>query len=77
MFATQKNPLKGLTSKQYTVMQDLCRYAKNLYNVALYNLRQHFIVTGKLLSYADNCATARKKPVVRHEKKAIKSKAAA
>jgi len=56
LFATQKNRLKGLNSNQYTILQDLCRYAKNLYNVALYNLRQHFFATGKLLSYAKNCA---------------------
>jgi len=56
MFATQKNRIKGLSKKQYAILQSLCRYAKNLYNVALYNIRQHFFATGELLSYADNCA---------------------
>ncbi|ACV64114.1 transposase, IS605 OrfB family [Desulfofarcimen acetoxidans DSM 771] len=56
MFATQKNRIKHLTKEQYALLQNLCRYAKNLYNVALYNIRQHYFVTGKLLSYAKNCA---------------------
>jgi hypothetical protein len=52
MFATQKNRIKHLTKEQYALLQNLCRYARNLYNVALYNIRQHYFVTGKLLSYA-------------------------
>lgn len=55
MYATQKNRIKRLTKEQYVILQILCRYAKNLYNVALYNIRQHFFATGKLLSYAKNC----------------------
>lgn len=55
MFATQKNRIKQLTKEQYELLQSLCRYAKNLYNVALYNIRQHYFKTGKLLSYAKNC----------------------
>lgn len=55
MFATQKNRIKGLSKEQYTLLQSLSRYAKNLYNVALYNIRQHFFATGKLLSYPKNC----------------------
>jgi len=56
MFATQKNRIKGLTKEQYAILQSLCRYSKDLYNVALYNTRQHYFKTGKLLSYAKNCA---------------------
>jgi len=55
MFATQKNRIKGLTKEQYTLLQTLCRYVRNLYNVALYNIRQHYFATGKLLSYPSNC----------------------
>ncbi|HUW64875.1 MAG TPA: transposase [Spirochaetia bacterium] len=55
MFATQKNRIKHLTNEQYAVLQTLCRYAKNLYNVALYNIRQQYFATGELLSYSKNC----------------------
>jgi IS605 OrfB family transposase len=51
MFATQKVRIKRLTKQEYEAMRMLHRYAKNLYNVALYELRQYFFDTGKLLSY--------------------------
>lgn len=51
MFATQKVRIKKLTQQEKEAMLLLHRYAKNLYNVALYTLRQHFFATGKLLSY--------------------------
>ena len=49
MFATQKVRIKKLSLDEYEAMRLLHRYAKNLYNVGLYALRQHFFVTGKLL----------------------------
>jgi IS605 OrfB family transposase len=55
VFNSQTNRIKNLSKDQYEIIRELCRYSKNLYNVALYNLRQHFFETGKLLSYADNC----------------------
>lgn len=55
MFSTQTNRIKHLTNEQYAVLRELCRYAKNLYNVALYNIRQHYFATGQLLSYSKNC----------------------
>ncbi len=51
MFATQKVRLKKLSQTEYEAMCLLHRYAKNLYNVALYALRQHYFATGKLLSF--------------------------
>lgn len=51
MFATQKVRIKKLSRPQYEAMLLLHRYAKNLYNVALYALRQHFFATGRLLSF--------------------------
>lgn len=51
MFATQKVRIKKLTKQEYEAMCMLHRYAKNLYNAALYELRQYFFDTGKLLSY--------------------------
>ncbi|KLU61146.1 putative transposase [Peptococcaceae bacterium CEB3] len=51
MFATQKVRIKGLTQAEYEILCLLHRYAKNLYNVALYALRQHFFATERLLSF--------------------------
>jgi IS605 OrfB family transposase len=51
MFATQKTRIKNLSPAEYEAMRSLHRYAKNLYNVGLYALRQHFFQTGKLLSF--------------------------
>ncbi len=59
MFATQKNRIKHLTKEQYDILQTFCWYSKNLYNVALYNIRQHYFETGKLLGYSKNCALCR------------------
>ncbi len=55
MFATQKNRIKGLTKEEYAVLKSLSHYAKNVYNVALYNIRQHYFATNELLSYPKNC----------------------
>lgn len=51
MFATQKTRIKNLSPSEYEAMRLLHRHAKNLYNVGLYALRQHFFETGRLLSF--------------------------
>ncbi len=51
MFATQKTRIKKLSKAEYEALRLLHRCAKNLYNVALYALRQHYFATGKLLSF--------------------------
>lgn len=51
MFATQKVRIKGLTQEEFETLRQLNRYSKNLYNVALYALRQYFFETGRLLSF--------------------------
>ena len=35
----------------FKVLDDLCFKSKNLYNSALYRIRQEFILTGKYLNY--------------------------
>lgn len=35
MFRTQTNIIRGLTKQQYKLLSEMCRYANNLYNVAL------------------------------------------
>ena len=36
---------------EYTILQEMCHTAKNLYNYTLYTVRQHFFETGKFLNY--------------------------
>jgi putative transposase len=54
MFATQINQLRQLNKREYDVLRTLCRLTKNLYNVSLYSVRQHFFETGTYLSYKEN-----------------------
>ena len=54
VFGVQKQQLKKLTSNEYNALRQLCRLSKNMYNVGLYNVRQHFFDTQKYLSYNSN-----------------------
>ena len=42
ILAVQSNVIRGLTKDQYSVLKEMCACSNNLYNVALYNIRQHF-----------------------------------
>lgn len=37
------------------MLVEMCRYANNLYNVALYNIRQYYFENKKFLTYESNC----------------------
>lgn len=54
MYLTFTNMLRGLTKEEYLWLSEMCRYSNNLYNFALYNVRQHFFNNQKFLSYNDN-----------------------
>ncbi len=54
MYLTQSNQIKGLRQKEYEALREMCRYAKNLYNVGLYSIRQYFIAEGRFLRYESN-----------------------
>ena len=54
MHLTIKQQPKHLSKEEYLILKDLTYTAKNLYNVALYNIRQHFFQTGKYLNYYEN-----------------------
>ena len=54
MFAVQSNVIRGLTKQQYSMLREMCQYSNNLYNVALYNIRQYFFDNNKYLSYENN-----------------------
>jgi putative transposase len=44
----------NLTLEQRRFLRSLMRESKSLYNQALYNVRQHFFLTGKYLPFEDN-----------------------
>src|SRR5690554_7004443 len=52
-YKTVKSRLK-LTTNETNYLILLTRHSKNLYNQALYNVRQHFFNTNEYLSYDDN-----------------------
>ena len=41
-FAVQSNVIRHLSKEQYQTLRELCQLSNNLYNVALYNIRQYF-----------------------------------
>jgi putative transposase len=54
LFGIQKQQLKKLSQNEYMAIRKLSFLSKNMYNVALYNVRQHFFVERKYLSYESN-----------------------
>ena len=54
MIKSWKCNLKHLTSKEYEYLRKLCHLSKNVYNEALYNVRQHYFKTKEHLSYEAN-----------------------
>ena len=53
-YAVQSNVIRGLTKEQHQILTELCQYSNNLYNVALYNIRQYFFTQKKFLTYESN-----------------------
>jgi len=45
-----KQELKHLSRDEFEILKELSHTAKNMYNVALYNVRQHFFNTGEYLN---------------------------
>ena len=54
MYLTVKQQVKHLTKEEYQILRELCHIAKNLFNQALYNVRQFYFDNGKYLNYYDN-----------------------
>lgn len=54
IYLTQSNVIRGLTKEEYSLLRDMCRYSNNLYNVALYNVRQYYFKEKKFLKYESN-----------------------
>ena len=54
MFLTQSNTIRHLSKDEYAMLAEMCRYSNNLYNVALYNIRQYYFSEKKFLTYESN-----------------------
>lgn len=54
LFGIQKQQLKHLSVDEYKALRELCILAKNMYNVALYNVRQYYFNEKKFLGYNSN-----------------------
>ena len=54
MYLTQTNLIRGLSKREYLRLRMMCFFSKNLYNVALYNIRQYYFTEKKHLRYESN-----------------------
>ena len=54
LFGIQKQQLKHLTKKEYIALKELCFLSKNMYNIALYSIRQYYFTEKKFLNYVKN-----------------------
>ena len=54
MYLTQSNVIRGLAKQKYTMLREMCQYSNNLYNVAVYTIRQHYFDTHQFLRYEEN-----------------------
>ncbi|MDX5853712.1 transposase [Bacillus cereus group sp. BfR-BA-01363] len=52
--------MKHLSKDEYFALRELCFLAKNMYNVGLYHIRQHFFLKDKFLSYNENYQLSKK-----------------
>lgn len=54
MYLTVRQQLKHLSKEEYLILKELSHTAKNLYNQAVYNVRQHYFTKKKYFSYVEN-----------------------
>ena len=54
MYRTQSNVIRSLSKEEYKMLCEMCQYSNNLYNVALYNIRQYFFQEKRFLRYEEN-----------------------
>ena len=54
VITTWKQNLKHLNKNEYLMLREMCHLAKNVYNTALYNIRQHYFAEGSFLRYEAN-----------------------
>ena len=53
MYLAVKQQLNNLNKEEYLVLRELCHVSKNLYNQALYEIRQEYFKSKKCLNYYD------------------------
>ena len=51
---TWRSNLKRLSRRDYEILREMCYASKNVYNAAIYNIRQHFFEQGTFLRYEAN-----------------------
>ena len=62
MYLTVKQQIKHLSKDEYRTLKELCRFAKNLTNEAIYNVRQHYFAESEFLKYKENYALLKNSP---------------
>ena len=60
MYLTQSNVIRKLSKEEYAMLREMCQYSNNLYNVALYNIRQYYFKEKKFLNYEENYHACKK-----------------
>ena len=60
MYLTQSNVIRGLSKQDYTMLREMCQCSNNLYNVAVYTIRQHYFDTQQFLRYEKNYPICKK-----------------
>lgn len=53
MYLAVRQQLNNLSKEEYLVLRELCHVSKNLYNQALYEIRQEYFKSKKYLNYYD------------------------
>lgn len=54
VYLTQSNVIRNLSKEEYAMLREMCQYSNNLYNVALYSIRQYYFHEKKFLRYEEN-----------------------
>ena len=54
MYLTVRNQIRNLSAREYKALRTLCRLSKNLYNEALYSIRQFYFAEHQYLRYESN-----------------------
>ena len=62
MYLTVKQQVKHLSKEDYMTIRKLCRTAKNLFNEAIYNVRQYYFTECEFLKYEKNYTLLKNSP---------------
>lgn len=60
MYLTQSNVIRGLSKQDYAMLREMCQYSNNLYNVAIYTIRQHYFHHKQYLPYEETYPICKK-----------------